>query len=109
MFQTTTRCLTCHEIADDPAIVARLRHQYEILDHGTTIASVLFPWLPSYAMIKKWIATLKIFNILLAAVNAREKCGVQRDDTLQMLLDCKDERMVILGVRCPFFVRSNSD
>lgn len=98
LFQTTIRALTCHEIADRPDVVKRLREQYEILDSGTTPATVLIPWFPTFAMIKKWLATLKVYDILVDAVNERERSGTLHDDTLQMLLDCKDERLVIIGV-----------
>ena len=103
LFQTTARCLTCEEIADNPDTVARIRGLYEILDRGTTPTTVLMPWLPSGAMIRKWTATLQIYNIFTKAVDARQKSGIVRDDTLQMLLDSSnggwEGRMVILGVR----------
>jgi hypothetical protein len=99
LFQTTVRSLTCHEIADKPGVVKQLREQYEILDSGTTPATVLLPWFPSYAMVRKWLATLKIYDILVNAIKERERSGIPRDDTLQMLLDSRDERMIIIGVR----------
>ena len=103
LFQTTARSLTCEDIADNPATVARIRGLYEILDRGTTPTTVLMPWLPSGAMIRKWITTLQIYNIFAKAIDARQKSGIARDDTLQMLLDSSnggwEDRMVILGVR----------
>jgi hypothetical protein len=99
MFQSTVRCLSCSEIANDSALVARLKHLYDRLDRSTTPATVLCPWLPSYAMLNKLFATKEIYEIISRAIVAREKSGVSRDDTLQMLLDFGDERLVIIGVR----------
>ncbi|KAJ8081843.1 hypothetical protein AAF712_004751 [Marasmius tenuissimus] len=97
VFQTTVRALSCHEISDDPALVARLKKLYDTLDTGTTPATVLVPWLPTPAMLQKLWATKDIYNIVIGAINAREKSGVTRDDTLQMLLDNQDEKLVVVG------------
>ena len=98
MFQTTVRCLACHEIADDPALVARLSGLYDVLDASTTPFSVLLPWLPSPSMLTKWYTSKKVYDIVNCAINARMESGVSRDDTLQMLLDHGDEKLVIVGV-----------
>jgi hypothetical protein len=50
-------------------------------------------------MLNKLFATKEIYEIISRAIVAREKSGVSRDDTLQMLLDFGDERLVIIGVR----------
>lgn len=97
IFQTTVRSLTCSEIADDPAIVARLKVLYDKLDHGTTPATVLLPWLPTPAMLKKLWATKQIYDIVAHAIATREQSGVPQNDTLQMLLDSKDDKLIIVG------------
>ena len=99
IFQTTIRSLSCSEIADDAILVARLRKLYDTLDNGTTPATVLVPWFPTPAMIKKLFATKEIYEIVVRAINAREQSGISRNDTLQMLLDAGDEKLVIVGVR----------
>lgn len=102
VFQTTVRALSSCEISDDSVLVARLKKLYDTLDTGTTPATVLVPWLPTPAMLKKLWATKEIYYIVVGAVQAREKSGVVRNDTLQMLLDNKDEQLVVIGVspRC---------
>lgn len=102
LFQLTIRSLSCTEIADDPVLVSRLKDLYDTLDVGTTPATVLVPWLPTPAMIKKLWATKEIYNIVNTAIRARETSGVSRDDTLQMLLDAGDEKLVVVGVRIIF-------
>ena len=84
-------------------LVARLKTLYDILDVGTTPATVLVPWLPTPAMIKKVWATKEIYDIVIKAIENREDSGISQEDTLQMLLDTGDEKLVIVGVSSFFF------
>nr|BAL05100.1 cytochrome P450 [Phanerodontia chrysosporium] len=97
LFQTTVRCLGSHELADDGATVARLLSLYDTLDRSTTPLSVLLPWLPSPSMLAKLRASKQVYDIVDGAIRARVASGVSRDDTLQILLDHGDEKMVIVG------------
>ncbi|KAJ6473585.1 cytochrome P450 [Mycena vitilis] len=97
IFQTTVRSLSSSEISDDAALVARLKTLYDRLDTGTTPATVLLPWFPTPAMIKKLWATKQIYDIVVGAIDARQKSGISRNDTLQMLVDSEDEKLVIVG------------
>ncbi|KJA23068.1 hypothetical protein HYPSUDRAFT_138141 [Hypholoma sublateritium FD-334 SS-4] len=97
VFQLTIRSLSSTEISDDPARVARLKKLYDTLDNGTTPATVLLPWLPTPAMIKKLWATKDIYDIVTQAISDRESSGISRNDTLQMLLDFGDEKLVVVG------------
>ncbi|RXW19171.1 hypothetical protein EST38_g6696 [Candolleomyces aberdarensis] len=96
-FQLTIRSISGTEIADDPLLVARLKKLYDELDTGTTPATVLLPWLPTPAMIKKLWATKTIYEIVAKAISDREQSGVHHNDTLQMLLDSGDDRLVVVG------------
>lgn len=98
VFQTTVRCLTASEIADDPILVGRLKKLYDEVDSGTTPASVLFPYFPSFSMMKKLRATKAIYDIIVAAVNVRRQSGRIQNDSLQMLLDAGDDPTMIVGV-----------
>ena len=85
-------------MADDVTLVDRLRRLYDKLDSSTTPASVLLPWFPSPSMLSKLYASKKVYDIVNGAINARLQSGISRDDTLQMLLDHGDEKLVIVGV-----------
>lgn len=98
MFRVTVRSLASDDIANDAIIVSRLKKLYDILDSGTTPTTVLLPWLPAPSMIKKLWATREIYTIIAHAVDSRLASGERRDDTLQMLVDAKDERLVMIGV-----------
>lgn len=76
----------------------RLRSLYDTLDSSTTPASVLLPWLPSPSMLTKLRASKKVYDIVDGAIRARLASGVARDDTLQMLIDHGDEKLVTIGV-----------
>ncbi|TFK73496.1 cytochrome P450 [Pluteus cervinus] len=97
LFQVTIRSLSCSEIADDPVLVSRLKVLYDKLETGTTPATVLLPWLPTPSMIKKLWATKEIYDIVVRAIDARQKSGVYKRDTLQMLLETGDDRLVVVG------------
>ena len=101
------RALAFTELADDPAIVKRLRELYDVLDTATTPATVLLPWIPSPSAVRKILSTKRIYDIIAKALDDRVKNGVARDDTPQMLIDAGDERLIIIGVStCIFFLRS---
>jgi len=89
--------LTGTEIADDPTIVARLKHLYEEVDGGNTPTAILLPWWPSRGMIRKLLATKRIYDIATKALDARLKSGKPQDDTLQMLLDSGDDHAAVVG------------
>ncbi|KAJ7741414.1 cytochrome P450 [Mycena maculata] len=97
IFQTTVRSLSSSEIADDSALVSRMKTLYDRLDTGTTPATVLTPWIPTPAMIKKLWATKEIYDIVVRAMNAREASGISRKDTLQMLIDSGDDKLAVVG------------
>lgn len=79
--------------------MSRLKQLYDKLDQGSTPAAVLLPWFPSYGMLKKLSATKEIYDIVSKAIEARERGGLSQEDTLQMLFDAGDDRLVIVGVK----------
>lgn len=97
LFQTTVRSIASDDIANDAALVSRLKYLYDILDSGTTPATVLLPWLPTPSMLKKLWATHQVYTIVGRAVDARIRNGERRNDTLQLLVDSEDERSVMIG------------
>ena len=49
-------------------------------------------------MVTKLYASKKVYDIVNGAINARVESGISRDDTLQMLIDHGDDKLVIVGV-----------
>lgn len=94
------------ELADDAAAAARLRDLYDTLETSTTPASVLFPWFPSPSAVRKIASTKKIHDVVSEAVDARLKGHViPQDDALQLMVDNKDDRTVMIGVCITLFAR----
>lgn len=89
--------MTGAEIADDPETVLRLKHLYDEIDEGNTPTAILLPWWPSRGVIRKLLATKRIYDIITRAIHTRLKSGKPRDDTLQILLDSGDDNMVVVG------------
>ena len=98
VFQTTVRSITSQEIADDPALVAQLKNLYDILDSRTTPTTIPLPWLSAPSILKKLLATKEVYDIVSRAIDIRVKSGKIQNDTLQMLIDAQDERLVMVGV-----------
>ena len=59
---------------------------------------VLFPWLPSPAMLMRAWATKQIYDIVVRAMKVRKQSGIPQDDALQMLFDSEEEHFTIVGV-----------
>lgn len=49
-------------------------------------------------MLRKLLATKEVYDIVSRAIDVRLKSAKPQNDTLQMLVDSKDERLVIVGV-----------
>ena len=107
IFQLTVRCLSGPELADDGDVVARLKRQYDVLAE-TTPSTVLLPWLPTPAMVRKLCATKVVYDTVVAALDARERGGCARDDTMQLLLDAGDDRATVIGVGCSLIMPPSS-
>lgn len=98
------RALSCGEIADDLELVSRIKKLYDKLDLGTTPATILLPWLPSWTMVSKLWSTKEIYDILVKAVKQRQELltkigeGEKPQDTMQLLLDTGDDTIAVVGV-----------
>ncbi|KIM46876.1 hypothetical protein M413DRAFT_440450, partial [Hebeloma cylindrosporum] len=88
VFQLTIRSLSCTEISEDPALVARLKKLYDTLDTGTTPATVLLPWLPTSAMIKKLWATKEIYGIVMQAIKPKLLSRTSGSSSFQTRYSC---------------------
>lgn len=97
IFQLSVRCISSVDIADDALKVRKLKGLYDLIDEGNTPATVMFPWFPSWGMLKKLYATWKIYDVINESMVARLKSGKQKDDTMQMLLNSGDGTRIVVG------------
>lgn len=75
VFHLTIRAGACREIADSPVAVERVSEPFQLLQRGSTLMSLLLPWLPSRARNSKIDATRELYNMVEGYVEEREKMG----------------------------------
>ena len=99
VFQLTMRMVGCNEIANDPALLKKTLHLFETIQHSSTATTIIFPWFPSPALIKRTIAGGRLYMIMKKIVDERKKSEGREDDPLQYLIDSGDDINDIIGVR----------
>lgn len=92
------RAVSSYEVAEDPALVSRLKYLYDIIDSSVKPLAVQFPWIPGFATFRKLWASMSVYRIFNHAVHERKQSGIKRDDTLQQLLEAEEGHQCILGV-----------
>jgi sterol 14-demethylase len=88
----------CNEIANDPELLKKTLHHFETIESSATATTIIFPWLPSPALIKRTIAGAKLYMIFQRIVNNRKKTARTEDDPLQHLIDSGDDMQSIIAV-----------
>lgn len=92
------RSVSSTEIADDSALVCRMKRLYDIIDSSFRPFSLWFPSLPGPGTFQKLWASKTIYSIFKRAVDERKSSGVRKQDVLQQLLDAGEGTMCIVGV-----------
>ncbi|KAJ5270744.1 hypothetical protein N7505_006502 [Penicillium chrysogenum] len=95
-FQLVMR-IASFDIANDPVLSARLKSLVDTVDSITNPYSTWLPWLPGPALFHKFFASVQIYRIVQAAINARKRSGIKRDDMLQQMIDEGDGTIQIFG------------
>ncbi|MBE7180926.1 MAG: cytochrome P450 [Terriglobus roseus] len=72
---------------------------YERIDGTATAATVLFPWFPGPAMLRRTAAGAQIYKMIGDVIKERKAEGRREDDALQFLLDQGDDTLGVLTVR----------
>jgi sterol 14-demethylase len=98
VFQLTMRAVGCDDIAEDPALLKKTLSLYETIDSSTTPATVIFPWFPTPALIKRTVAGARLYMMLQKIAERRRKNNVRGEDALQFLLDQGDTMDKIIAV-----------
>ncbi|KAH8593173.1 cytochrome P450 [Bisporella sp. PMI_857] len=91
VFQLTMRQVGCYELASD---IKKLKHTlslYEAIEKSTNAINVIFPWLPTPALIRRSIAGGQLYFSISGIINDRKKTGRREDDALQHLIDMGDD------------------
>lgn len=100
VYQLTMRIVGCDDIADDPVLLEKTLGLYEAVEQSATATAIMFPRLPSLAVIKRTIAGGRLYMIFKKIVDKRKKTGKRGDDPLQYLIDQGDSMERIIEVCC---------
>jgi hypothetical protein len=101
VYQLTMRIVGCEDIANDPELLEKTLHLYVTIEKSATPTTIMFPWFPSPAIIKRTIAGGRLYMIFKKIVEERKQTGKRGDDPLQYLIDQGDSVKRIIEVRLP--------
>jgi len=90
VFQFTMRTVACNDIANDHALLERTLKLYEAIEGTGTPLSIMFPWMPVPAKVKRTYAGAQLYMIFKRVVDGRNQSGIKEDDALQYLMDQGD-------------------
>lgn len=98
VFQLTMRTVGCKEISDDLALVKATMRYNRTMELAGTPMAIMFPWLPSPGVIRKYYAGARMYMIFDKVAKARLAEGRREEDAMQVMLDQGDSVKDILGV-----------
>ncbi|OKL63003.1 hypothetical protein UA08_01231 [Talaromyces atroroseus] len=96
-FRMIIRAVSSHDIAENDAMVSRLKYFYDIIDSPGKPMLGPLSWIPGFAMAQKLWASTSVYRIFNNAVHERKYAKIKRDDTLQQLLDARESWQCIVG------------
>ena len=86
------------DIADNPALLSRLKTLIGIVDSPSNTFESQIPWLPSASSLRKISSSARIYGIIQKEINKRKRSGIRRRDALQQMLDDGESTVHIFGV-----------
>ena len=98
VFLLTMRTVGCNEIARDPALLEKMLSLYETFKMSFTPTLVLFPMLPTMAMLKRGVAGLRLYWMVSGIISNRRKTKHREDDPLQVMIDRGDDMGQVISV-----------
>ncbi|KAI4659298.1 uncharacterized protein J4E78_005725 [Alternaria triticimaculans] len=90
VFRLTIRMVGATEIAEDPQMLEEVLKMFETIESSSTATSVLFPKLPSPALLKRNWAGAQLYMMIDKIIKKRAASDEKHDDALQYLLDQGD-------------------
>jgi len=96
VFQLTMRAVACHEIADDPAVLAACLNHFEAIESTATPLTIMYPWMPLPAKFRRLKSGAQLYMIFKKVIDARKTEGRTEKDALQFLLDQGDDVRYII-------------
>lgn len=91
VFQLTMRTVACHEIADDPQVLAACLRHFETIESTATPLTIMYPWMPLPAKFRRLKSGAQLYMIFKKVIDARRREARAEKDALQFLLDQGDD------------------
>src|ERR1700761_3338765 len=92
------------EIANNRKLLDKTLSLYQTIESTATPYQIIFPWLPSPALFKRFFAGTRLYMVFQNLVNERKKTGKRYDDPLQYLIDQGDPMRNIIAVSSESFL-----
>ncbi|KAH8901220.1 cytochrome P450 6A1 [Thozetella sp. PMI_491] len=96
-FQLTIRSVGCGDIADDLELMSKMMHWYHLVDSLTSPTAVMYPWIPTWGMMKRTVAGMNLFSIVKKIGDERLRTGKRGEDAMQIMMDQGDDMGHIVG------------
>jgi cytochrome P450 len=96
VFRLTIRMVGPTEIAEDPKKLEDAMKMFEMIDRSATATSVIFPKLPSPAIIQRTYAGARLYMMIDKIIKKRAASDEKHDDALQHMLDQGDRAVRIV-------------
>ncbi|KAG2125865.1 cytochrome P450 [Suillus cothurnatus] len=87
VFTLAARITVCREFSEDPKKIQALISIFKRLEAGSSHTSILFPWFPTPARLKKIVAGVQLYRMVSVVVLSRKENGRREDDPLQAMMD----------------------
>lgn len=87
VFALSMRMTTCNEWANDPQKIKKIRDIFAHIEAGSTPSSIILPWIPTLARVKRFLAGAKLYRMVNDVVSSRKREGRHEDDPMQTLID----------------------
>ncbi|KAG1741606.1 hypothetical protein EDB19DRAFT_1907836 [Suillus lakei] len=85
VFTMAARMTTCREFSEDPKKIQALISIFKRLEAGSDHTSIIVPWFPTPARLRKMIAGVQLYRMISAVVLSRKHR--REDDPLQAMID----------------------
>lgn len=96
IYLLTMRTFVATEIANSRQLLDKTLRLFESIEESTTPYQIIFPWLPSPSLFKRFIAGTRMYMIFNKIINKRKTQKSREDDALQVLIDQGDDTHRIL-------------
>ncbi|KAI8938157.1 hypothetical protein NX059_005823 [Plenodomus lindquistii] len=96
VFRLTIRMVGADEIADDAKVLEETLKMFELIDRSATASSVIFPKIPSPALLQRTYAGGRLYMLIEKIIRKRASSNEKHDDALQYMLDQGDRTFKIV-------------